>query len=622
MPLTPEERAQFKAAREKNMQRSSAGGRMMGDREVVIPEDEAGIGDMEIGDVVSMAQNAPDVISDNVQMLKTLFTSTDAAKEIGSFLLGVPGDIYDEATTLGEAETKTGALASETIKKFSPSRLRKTLVEEPDEILNLIGLVAAPARIAGKRTITEIVGRELREGAKRGVKGAMKVRPIALAVGKAGETAVDVKDSIKDFVTWLPTYPTGVDAQAFRIAYGSGREGKHSMAYKAFKDGQININDDQVEKLADTLMEQTDLMKKEAADAYKEDMKRLVLKEDLSTEDMLQESLQALYENHNIRTVMKVDKDQKSIEQLRILFEPRKRNAAKETGSTLELLEGDQATLRKIVGHLHEVYKRGNNSIEAMHNLRRNLDNVVYSARLNGETQAEAAAKSIRETVRRQLSERVQGYDEAMKNYTEAADFMEEVAAAFNTRGKKETIMGAMSRALTKRPNKERQTRILKALDARFGNNLQESIAGINTAEVVGQGLVARGAGATTLLTGASMNPAFLIGLPFTMPRVVGSFLAGLGVKVGQAEKVMEKIWAEAGKRPGLITEGLSYAEVLERLQMSDEELQLLQDEEAAKKKLRETLEARGLPQLAPQGSGNRNGQREVMSMFQSRNQT
>ena len=598
--FTPEQLKQFEENVKANTERSGVARdpNAFGSRAVTIPDSTSGFSDFQAGDIASAIQNAPDILRDNLQMAKAMVTSTDPAKEILSFLAGVPGDVFVRGGPValdGKPSNKT-QLMFQDLKESLIDNPRKTFVENGDEILGLlIGGPSGVARGLGKKTVGQSIGNQVRRGLK-GVANSPLSRPVSLAYNGTAE-------SLKSLVTWLPTYPTGVDARAFRLAYESGRGGKNSSAYKSFKNAQRNVNDDQVEGLADTLVKQASELKEEAANAYKSDLAKITLKEELSTEEMLTDVTKKLFDDHNLR--FKVGINEKGATDINVLFGPRKHKQATEVGSTMELLKSDQTTIQELIGHLLEVHKRGNNSIEAMHNLRRNLDNVVYSARLTGETQAEAAAKTVREVVRKQLSERVDGYDAAMKGYQEAADFLEEMSDAFVTSGKKETIMGTMTRVLERRPNKERQQRILKALDAKFGGNLEEAIAGISTADLVGKGLVGRAAGASAVL-----NPEFLTLLPFTMPRVMGSFFAGLGVKFNQAEKALKRIWDEAEKRPGLVTEGLSYFEVSQRLQMSDAELEVLQQEDEAKKNIEQALKDKGLPNLMSQGGS---GAQEVL---------
>lgn len=144
----------------------------------------------------------------------------------------------------------------------------------------------------------------------------------------------------------------------------------------------------------------------------------------------------------------------------------------------------------------------------------------------------------------RTAGKQVDGYSQALEQFGENAEFLDEISRALSA-GDKATVDTAYRKLATSlKTNNEQRMALLKELDEATGGYLLSSIAGQQLSEELPRGLfrqIAAGLAVGGVATGgvsAAMLPTFL----FASPRAAGEVLRALGIATGKVDGFLKAI--------------------------------------------------------------------------------
>lgn len=176
-----------------------------------------------------------------------------------------------------------------------------------------------------------------------------------------------------------------------------------------------------------------------------------------------------------------------------------------------------------------------NNSPQGIDTLKQRLSNYYEPGSRIG-----AFSESLRSTAR-SLIEKTPGYSDAMKNYSEMSDQIQDIKQSLSLGDKAgvETSFNKLKNAL--KNDKQFRLSVIRELDEATGGTLEESIAGVGMSKLAPSGLAkyADMAGGYEALThGTGIMP--MLGLALTTsPRIVGEFINALGLSARGTKIVM-----------------------------------------------------------------------------------
>lgn len=187
--------------------------------------------------------------------------------------------------------------------------------------------------------------------------------------------------------------------------------------------------------------------------------------------------------------------------------------------------------------------------------LKRRLDDFYSPS-----SQARALVAGVRNEVKGLLTKQVEGYDEMVRGYGEATQFIDDLEDALSLGGGKarETAINKLTQGL--RQDKEYRTSLIKSLEGSTGKDLTGQIAGSALNTWLPRGLVGRlfslGIGAQGAGVFGLLSPQFLIGLAAITttfsPRIVGEVVRALGITANKVDDVVEAVSIIKQKVPGI----------------------------------------------------------------------
>ncbi len=141
----------------------------------------------------------------------------------------------------------------------------------------------------------------------------------------------------------------------------------------------------------------------------------------------------------------------------------------------------------------------------------------------------------------RGVLEKAPGYSEAMKNYSDASDYIKDLQQSLSL-GDKAMVETTFKKLTSSLKNNDFRKQILESLDKDTGGQLVSKIAGQRLNPLAPRGLaqyVTTGVGGLTLAASGGIMP--LLGLAITTsPRLVGEFVRALGIGANKANQVMK----------------------------------------------------------------------------------
>jgi len=193
--------------------------------------------------------------------------------------------------------------------------------------------------------------------------------------------------------------------------------------------------------------------------------------------------------------------------------------------------------------------KAGDNTVKGLDILKRRIDDFYSPS-----SEARAFVTSLRNKVKKTITDKVPKYKEVTKDYAEISDLIHDISSelSLGPKAKAGTIVRKLKQAL--RQNFDLRKEFVETLD-KFGNlNLMEQIAGIELAPLLPKGLSR--AVATGTLGASYLSPSVLATLPFYSPRLAGE----TALKFGQASRLAAKGAAPFIRRPVVSGIGLEAA--------------------------------------------------------------
>ena len=161
---------------------------------------------------------------------------------------------------------------------------------------------------------------------------------------------------------------------------------------------------------------------------------------------------------------------------------------------------------------------------------------------------AVAASTAISKAVRAAINDIVPDYARVMKNYEEAADYLDDIQATMSHTAKAtdDTKMRKAQSVMRDNANTNwgERVKIIEALEAASGKNIQGALAGQATSAWHPRGIagpIATGTLATLASTMGSV-PAGLALLPATIPRVVGETANAAGLSARQLASIRDAL--------------------------------------------------------------------------------
>lgn len=176
-----------------------------------------------------------------------------------------------------------------------------------------------------------------------------------------------------------------------------------------------------------------------------------------------------------------------------------------------------------------------NNTPQGIDTLKQRLSNYWEPGSKTG-----AFSEGLRSTARGMIED-TPGYSDAMKNYSDMSDQIQDIKQSLSLGDKAatETTYNKLKNAL--KNDKQLRLSVIQELDATTGGSLQESIAGHSMSNLAPRGLAKYadiGAGVTALSHGIGILPILGIAMT-TSPRIVGEIVNALGLGANATTKIM-----------------------------------------------------------------------------------
>lgn len=204
------------------------------------------------------------------------------------------------------------------------------------------------------------------------------------------------------------------------------------------------------------------------------------------------------------------------------------------------LPNSDQAIVREIYNDVMGWgSQQGDLTAQGIDILKRRISNYFSQNR-----DVRGLVASVRSSAREVL-EQHPGYDDAMRNYTEATEMIDDIRKALslghNTGD--DTVFRKLTLAL--RTNNEFRAEMLRQLDEAGGSTLLPRVAGQQLSELMPRGLMRQGV--TGLVGGGAIFGGIpwagaLAALAVTSPKLVGTIIGALGVSKGVAQRILQKL--------------------------------------------------------------------------------
>lgn len=199
---------------------------------------------------------------------------------------------------------------------------------------------------------------------------------------------------------------------------------------------------------------------------------------------------------------------------------------------------------KKLQSMYDEVRKLGSSqTLDEVDTSRQALGNLLLAGDDASARTANLAITDAKNSVRKAGSS-VDGYEQALKNFADDAEFLNELNRSLAT-GDAKTIDTAYRRlATTLKTNNEQRMKLLKELDAETDGLLLSTIAGQQLSEEFPRGIfrqIAAGIVAGGVFFGGTAS-SILPALVFASPRVVGEFVRALGLSAAKTRQIIDTV--------------------------------------------------------------------------------
>jgi hypothetical protein len=186
--------------------------------------------------------------------------------------------------------------------------------------------------------------------------------------------------------------------------------------------------------------------------------------------------------------------------------------------------------------------QKGDLTAKGLDLLKRNLDDF-YSP---SSKQANLFVGQLKEKVVNKLEKEVPGYKEMLAKYSEAQSLRKEISGALSvgsTKVQKDTAIRKMLN-LYKGVNNEHRRELVNYLENYIGNDFSAELAGLGFRSILPEGLVGKIVGGAGLFNAFSaiVNPATLLLLGSSSPKLVGTAIKALGLSARAKEKIIDKL--------------------------------------------------------------------------------
>jgi len=174
--------------------------------------------------------------------------------------------------------------------------------------------------------------------------------------------------------------------------------------------------------------------------------------------------------------------------------------------------------------------------------LKRTLGKYANQLTAPGKKEAKLFVTKLKDTVDKGLKKEIPGYKKMMREYAEALTMEKDISNALkigSTNENKVTAMNALKSVFKKASNDEKQ-RTLAKLEKYIDGDFKAELLGRTMRQWSGEGLAGK-LGAltpTSIGVGYLISPYVLLPLMSTSPKVVGSFVKGLGMSERMKSKL------------------------------------------------------------------------------------
>lgn len=199
-----------------------------------------------------------------------------------------------------------------------------------------------------------------------------------------------------------------------------------------------------------------------------------------------------------------------------------------------------QAIFTKVYDNLKSYgTQAGDRTPIALDTLKRSLGDLYSDS-----SSVRSFTSSMYDTLNSILKKDVKGYAEMTKGYQEYSTLIKDIKQNLAVGGKagEETAIKRLSGAM--RQNNELRLEVLKDFESKTGINLKDKIAGAAMGELFPRGLLGKGIdyAAVAQLFGDLINPAAMLQLMITSPRLVGELMNATGIASRGTWKVLKPI--------------------------------------------------------------------------------
>ena len=172
-------------------------------------------------------------------------------------------------------------------------------------------------------------------------------------------------------------------------------------------------------------------------------------------------------------------------------------------------------------------------SLRRLDTTRQALRNLKLAGDDNSARTANAIINDSIDKVRN-VGKQVDGYENALKRFSEDADFLDELEISLST-GNKKSVDTAFRRLTTSlKTNNEQRKRLLEQLDEATGGTLIGQVAGQQLSETLPRGIIRQillaFAGVSVASGQVAAAPGVITSLLLVSPRVAGEFARALGI--------------------------------------------------------------------------------------------
>ncbi len=459
-----------------------------------------------IGNVPSsafnLAKGLASAVVHPVQTATSLFNlAYGAGEKIGRVLV--------DNTSIGDIKLPNGMTAKEHLASLSKDEQEQTFDALAHAMNERYGSLENAQRSATNDPVG--VGADIFTILEGGAAALGKTEQLGNLVTKVASPIVTGGEKVSTLLPKLGSkilgQSTGVGSEAVNTAFNSAREG--GEASKSFTEGLRGNTtpEDLVNKARGALDEIVDTRRSN----YKEMLKAL-------------ESDASIVDTTPLKTKLA-----KQLEDF---------NITKNADGTLNFDESTivrPTDIKEIESMVKDVENWTKNTPDGIDTLKQRLSNYWEPGSRTG-----AFSEGLRSEARK-LIEKVPGYSDAMKNYSDMSDTIKDIKQSLSLGDKAavETSFTKLKNAL--KNDKEFRQAVIEELDAATNGTLRESIAGQGMSKLAPTGLPKYadiGAGILGLSHGVGIMP--LLGMAVTTsPRVVGEIVNALGIGAKASKIVM-----------------------------------------------------------------------------------